>query len=42
MKHRDLLWKGAKREGHGNVQGQIRLSLRATLKRGKDTEMSVG
>jgi hypothetical protein len=35
-----LLWKGAKREGHRNVQGRIRLSLGATFKRGKDTEMS--
>jgi hypothetical protein len=31
-----------KRKGHQNVQGGIRLSLGATFKRGKDTEMSVG
>jgi hypothetical protein len=37
MKHRGLLERGAKREGHRNVQGQIRLSLGATFKRGKDT-----
>jgi hypothetical protein len=34
--------EGAKREGHQNVQGRIRLSLGATIKRGKDTEMSKG
>jgi hypothetical protein len=34
--------EGAKREGHRNVQGRIRLSLGATIKRGKDTEMSKG
>jgi hypothetical protein len=31
-----------KRKGHQNVQGQKRLSLGATSKRGKDTEMSIG
>jgi hypothetical protein len=31
-----------KRKGHRNVQRQIRLSLGATFKRGKDTEMSKG
>jgi hypothetical protein len=36
MKHRDLLLKGAKREGHQNVQGQIMLSLLgAILERGE-------
>jgi hypothetical protein len=34
--------EGAKREGHRNVHGRIRLSLGATFKRGKDTEMSKG
>jgi hypothetical protein len=29
--------KGAKREGHRNVKGLIRLSLGAAFKRGKDT-----
>jgi hypothetical protein len=38
MKCRDLLVKGAKREGHRNVQGQIRLSLGATLERGEGHE----
>jgi hypothetical protein len=33
--------KGAKREGHRNVEGCIRLLLGATFKRGKDTEMSI-
>ena len=42
MKHRDLLQKGAKREGHINVQGQIGLSLEATFKGGEDTCMSIG
>jgi hypothetical protein len=32
--------EGTKREGHRDVHGQIRLSLGATIKRGKDTEMS--
>jgi hypothetical protein len=36
MRHRDLLKKGAKREGHRNVRGQIMLPLGATLERGKD------
>jgi hypothetical protein len=32
-----------KRKGHPqNVQGGIRLSLGATFRRGKDTEMSIG
>jgi hypothetical protein len=34
--------EGAKREGHRDVQGWIRLSLGATIKSGKDTEMSKG
>jgi hypothetical protein len=34
MKHRGLLEKGAEREGHQNVQGQIRLLLGATLEGG--------
>jgi hypothetical protein len=34
--------EAAKREGHQDVQGQIRLSLGATIKRGKDTKMSKG
>jgi hypothetical protein len=29
--------EGAKREGHRDVHGRIRLSLGATIKRGKDT-----
>jgi hypothetical protein len=32
--------EGAKREGHRDVHGRIRLSLGATIKRGKDSEMS--
>jgi hypothetical protein len=32
--------EGVKREGHRDVHGRIRLSLGATIKRGKDTEMS--
>ena len=31
-----------RRKGHKNVQGPIRLSLGATFKRGRDTEMSIG
>jgi hypothetical protein len=31
-----------KRNGHRDVQGWKRLSLGATFKRGKDTEMSIG
>jgi hypothetical protein len=31
-----------KRKGHRDVQGRIRLSLGATIKRGKDTKMSIG
>jgi hypothetical protein len=34
--------EGAKREGLQDVQGWIRLSLGATIKRGEDTEMSTG
>jgi hypothetical protein len=33
--------EGAKREGHRDVQGWKRLSLGATFKREKDTEMSI-
>jgi hypothetical protein len=31
-----------KKKGHRDVQGWIRLSLGATFRRGKDTEMSIG
>jgi hypothetical protein len=34
--------EGAKREGHQDVHGRIRLSLGATIKRRKDTKMSIG
>jgi hypothetical protein len=34
--------EGAEREGHRDVHCRIRLSLRVTIKRGKDTEMSKG
>jgi hypothetical protein len=36
MKHSDLLKKGAKREGCRNVQGEVLLSLGATLEGGED------
>jgi hypothetical protein len=51
MKHRAMkayetqgssLGEEAKREGHRDVHGRIRLSLGATIKRGKDTKMSKG
>jgi hypothetical protein len=35
---RTFLCSLAEREGHHNVQGQIRLSLRATLERGEGHE----
>jgi hypothetical protein len=38
MRHRDLLKKGAKREGHRNARGQIMLPLGATLERGEGHE----
>jgi hypothetical protein len=34
--------EGAKREGHWDVQGRIRLSLGTTIKQGIDTTMSIG
>jgi hypothetical protein len=33
---------GQDREGHQNVQGRRRMSLKATFRRGKDTKMSIG
>jgi hypothetical protein len=42
INQRTILCSQAEREGHRNVQGQLRLSLEATFKRGKDTKMSKG
>jgi hypothetical protein len=39
---RRILCSQAEREGHRNVQGQLRLLLGATCERGEDTKMSIG